>query len=470
LSDRSSVRSALDRGVHHAQAFLDSLDTRPVGSPATADALRARLCKPLADAGLDPAQVIDELVADADEGLHGNAGGRFFAWVLGGAVPSSLAADWLTSAWDQNAGMFAVSPAAAIVEEACGLWLKDILRLPESASFALVTGCQMAHATGLAAARNAVLRRANWDVEQDGLFGAPAIRLFTSTECHTTVTRAARFLGIGSGAVSFLPTDEQGRLSPEALAQALDQHAGPSIVVLQAGDLNLGVFDDFERLIPLARHRGAWVHVDGAFGLWAAASPSRRHLLKGVDQADSWATDAHKWLNVPYDSGLAFVADPEAHRAAMTSRASYMMDKGLAREQVDFTPEFSRRARGFPIYAALRELGRQGVADLIDRTSDHCRALVHGIGALVGAERLSDPQINQGLVRFLDPRPGATEADHAARTDAVVERLNASGEVFVGTLDWRGMRVMRISVCSWRTTDEDVARSIEAVRAVLAGF
>jgi len=466
----AALAGALDRALVHAKTFLAGLDERPVGSPLTADALRAALIKPLDDAGIEPARVIDELVRDADAGIHASVGGRFFAWVLGGTLPSALAADWMTSVWDQNAGMFAVSPSSAIVEEACGVWLKDVLRLPSDASFALVTGCQAAHTTGLAAARHAVLTRHNWDVEKDGLFGAPAIRIFTSSECHTTVTRAARLLGLGAASVEFIPADEEGRLPPEALEAALTTHAGPKIVVLLAGDLNLGVFDDFERIVPIAHAAGAWVHVDGAFGLWAAASPTRRHLLKGVEAADSWATDGHKWLNVPYDSGLAFVADAEAHRAAMTSRASYMMDQGVAREQVDFNPEFSRRARGFPIYAALRELGRDGLAELIDRTSEHCVAIARGIGALEGAEQLSEPQINQALVRFPDARPGATEADHAARTDAVIARLNADGEVFFGGVDWRGKRAMRISVSCWRTSDADVAWTVEAVRQALAAI
>ncbi|MBS0295590.1 MAG: aspartate aminotransferase family protein [Proteobacteria bacterium] len=464
----AALTKTLERALVHAKAFFEGLGERRVGSDLTADALRRTLGKPLAERGVDPGQVIDELVRDADAGLHASVGGRFYAWVLGGSLPAALAADWLVSVWDQNAGMFAVSPSSAIVEEVAGGWLKDVLRLPEHASFAFVTGCQAAHTVGLAAARWRVLNRHNWDVEKDGLFGAPSIRIFTSSECHTTVTRAARLLGMGSGCVEFIPADDQGRLPPEALREALKTHAGPKIVVLLAGDLNLGVFDDFERLVPIAREAGAWVHVDGAFGLWANASGRRRHLLKGVEACDSWATDGHKWLNVPYDSGIAFVADSEAHQAAMTSRASYMMDEGVAREQVDFNPEFSRRARGFPIYAALRELGREGLEAMIDRTSDHCAAIAAGIGALDGAEQLSVPEINQALVRFLDPKPGATEADHARHTDAVIARINADGEAFFGGVDWRGKRAMRISVSCWRTDEADVALTIEAAREALA--
>ena len=388
---------------------------------------------------------------------------------MGGTLPASLGADWLCSAWDQNAGMFAVAPATTIVEEVAGDWLKDVLHLPKDASFALVTGCQMAHTTCLASARHALLARRGWDVEVDGLAGAPRIRILTSTEVPPTVTRAARLLGLGSKAIEYIDVDEQGRLPGDSLRAKLAESDAPTVVVLQAGDLNLGRFDDFEALVPIAHEAGAWVHVDGAFGLWAAVSKKRRPLLKGVERCDSWATDAHKWLNVPYDCGLAFVADAEAHSSAMTARASYMMKEADAvREQVDFTPEFSRRARGFSVYAALRELGRNGLEDLIDRSSDYCRGLAHGIGALDGAERLTDPEINQALVRFLDPKPGATEADHARRTDAVIAAINKGGEAFFGGVDWRGKRAMRISVVCWRTREADVARTVEAVKAAMA--
>jgi glutamate/tyrosine decarboxylase-like PLP-dependent enzyme len=460
--------AALDLAVRRAYEWLASLDERPVGAPASADQLRAQLRKVLTDEGLDPIQVVDELARDVEGGLHCVAGPRFFAWVMGGTLPASLAADWLCSAWDQNAGMFAVSPAPAIVEEVCGAWLKDVLRLPQTSSFALVTGCQAAHTTCLAAARHRLLAREGWDVEADGLAGAPRLRILASTEMHATVTRSARLLGLGAKSIELIGVDDEGRLPPAALRAKLAESKAPTVVALQAGDLNLGRFDDFATLVPIAHDAGAWVHVDGAFGLWAAVSEKRRHLLKGVEHCDSWATDAHKWLNVPYDSGLAFVADAEAHFGAMTQRASYMMDWGAVREQVDFNPEFSRRARGFAVYAALRELGRKGLEEMIDRTSDCCRGLAYGIGALDGVERLTDPEINQALVRFLDPRPGATEQDHARRTDAVIAAINKRGEAFFGGVDWRGKRAMRISVVSWRTHERDVTRTVEAVRAALA--
>jgi glutamate/tyrosine decarboxylase-like PLP-dependent enzyme len=456
---------SLERAFHHARRYLASLDERPAAAPAGADALRRGFFRDLPDEGCDPAEVIDELVAAAEPGLHGNAGGRFFGWVIGGVLPAALGADWLTSVWDQNATAFAVSPAGAIVEEAVGVWLKDLLGLPAGASFALVTGCEMAHVTCLLAARNGLLAQRGWDVERQGLFGAPRIRIVTSDLHHPTLDRAARFVGFGADAIVNLPAGEDGTLPPDALAAALEGE-GPTIVVLQAGELNTGAFDDFQALVPIAHRAGAWVHVDGAFGLWCAASPGRRRLVEGVEAADSWATDAHKWLNTPYDCGLAFTAHPDAHRASMQQHASYMA-VSPARDQSLWTPEYSRRARGFAVYAALRELGRKGLADLIDRTSEHCRALTYGIGALEGAEQLSDPKINQGLVRFLDLSPHAAPEDHDRRTEAVIRAVCASGKAFFGPVTWRGMRAARVSVCNWRTTGADIERTIAAVAAAL---
>jgi glutamate/tyrosine decarboxylase-like PLP-dependent enzyme len=458
--------AALERAFEHASAFLEALDQRPAGAPADAQALRRRFFRELPEAGADPAEVIDELAAAADAGLHGSAGGRFFGWVIGGALPSALAADWLAGAWDQNATAFAVSPASAIVEEAAAVWLKDVLGLPAQASAAFVTGCTMAHVTCLLAARHALLEREGWDVEAQGLSGAPRLRVLASDQHHVTVDRAVRFIGLGSAAIVNLPTGEDCRMRPEALEQALADGAGPTIVCLQAGDLSTGAFDDFETLIPIAHRAGAWVHVDGAFGLWAAVSPDYRHLTRGVEAADSWATDGHKWLNAPYDSGLAFTAHPQAHQAAMTQRASYMPETE-GRDQLDWNPEFSRRARGFAVYAALRELGRNGLAGLIERTCRHCRSLTSSVASLPGAELLAEPIINQGLVRFLDSRPGAAEADHDRRTDAVIEAVRRSGEAFFGGVTWRGRRAMRISVCNWRTSEADVARVVAAVAAAL---
>jgi glutamate/tyrosine decarboxylase-like PLP-dependent enzyme len=464
----TQTHAALDRAYYHAARWLDGLDTRAVNATTTLEQLRTRLGVPLEEHGADPARIVDDLAAATEGGLLGSPGGRFFAWVIGGTLPSALAADWLTSAWDQNAGMYATAPAAAIAEEVAGGWLLEMLELPRDASFAFVTGCQMAHFTALAAAREGVLRAAGWDVEKDGLFGAPRIRVLANETRHSSVDRALRFLGIGERAVCPIPTDDAGRVTEAALEKALAANSGPTIVVLAAGDLNTGVFDSFRTLVPIAKAAGAWVHVDAAFGLMARASKSKRHLVDGIELADSWAADAHKWLNVPYDSGIAIVRDRAAHNAAMTVRASYLVESDVARDEVDWNPEFSRRARGFALYAALRELGREGLAALIDRCCAHCHAIVTGIGALPGAEMLWEPELDQGLVRFLDPRPGATDADHDAHTDAVIAAINATGEAFFGGVTWKGRRAMRVSVVNWRTNDADVERTIDATRRVLA--
>jgi glutamate/tyrosine decarboxylase-like PLP-dependent enzyme len=466
----------LDAAFTQAVNHLESLDQTSVAATVDLDTLRARISKPLARTGVAPEQVIQELNADIAGGLLGSAGGRFFGWVIGGTLPAAVGADWLTSVWQQNSALYACSPAAAVVEETVGVWLKEILGLPSQASFALVTGCQMAHVTCLAAARHALLRNRGWDVESQGMFGAPAIRILSSTECHGSFERAVRLLGFGQSQVKLLPADDQGRLIPEALEDELRKDAAaPTLVLLQAGDINIGAYDEFEKLIPIAKRYGAWVHVDGAFGLWAGASPRFRHLVKGIAAADSWATDGHKWLNVPFDSGFAFVADAEAHRASLSIRASYLTHASDARDQVDWNPEWSRRARGFPAYAALRQLGRDGVAELVERCCRHAYSLTTRIGALPGAEVLWEPTINQGLVRFLDPQPGSSfsgglrpdEEAHDRRTDEVIAAILKTGEAFFGGTTWRGRRAMRISVTNWRTTDADVDRVVKAVARVL---
>ncbi len=330
-------RTVLERAFTHALHYLEYLDQTSVSATASPADLRTRLARPLAQEGMDAVHVIDELVADVDGGVVGTAGGRFFGWVVGGAVPASLAADWLTSTWDQPTALYASGPAEAVIEEVCGQWLKELLGLPLVASFALVTGCQMAHVTCLAAARHALLDRHGWNVERKGLAGAPHIRIVSSNQRHGSIERAVRVLGLGSDNVVDLPVNEKGQLEARTLSQALqeDRHR-PAIVVLQAGDINIGAYDPFAELIPIAHESGAWVHIDGAFGLWAAASPRYRHLLAGVTQADSWATDGHKWLNVPYDCGYAFVADSKAHWASMSHRASYLTHDTEARDQIDW--------------------------------------------------------------------------------------------------------------------------------------
>ncbi len=469
MKTNSPYRPVLEQTLGHALAYLDALDSASVVPTATLAELRARLTRPLNDESLVAEQVIEDLVHDSEGGVIGSAGGRFFGWVIGGSVPAALAADWLTSTWDQNATLYACGPNLAVIEEICGAWLKDLLGLPASASFALVSGCQMAHVTCLAAARHSLLARQGWDVERQGLAGSPRVRILTSGERHGSIERAVRLLGLGTGNIVDLPTDEQGRLRVSALADALEGNASqPTIVTLVAGDLNIGAYDPFAEIIPLAHEHGAWVHVDGAFGLWANTSPRYRSLLRGVEGADSWATDGHKWLNVPFDSGYAFVADPDAHRAAMSYRASYMTHDDDARDAFDWTPEWSRRGRGVTTYAAIRQLGRNGITDLIERSCRHASAIVTRLGELDGAEIVWQPQVNQGLLRFLDRRPGATEADHDRRTDEVIDAIAATGEAFFSGATWRGKRCMRVSVVNWQTSDCDVERAVQAVGKVLA--
>jgi glutamate/tyrosine decarboxylase-like PLP-dependent enzyme len=463
---RSLFQGPLSAAFHYATEYVASASERPVAATADLATLRKRLAVPLGDDGVDATRVIEELVRSVEGGVITSSGPRFFGWVIGGSLPAALAADWLTSTWDQNAGLFTTAPAAAVVEEVAGAWLKELLGVPTAASFALVTGCQMAHATCLAAARHALLAKRGWDVEQEGLAGAPAIRILTSTEKHGTILRTVRLLGLGERQIVNLAADENGCLCADALRSALESSDAPAIVVLQAGDLHIGAFDNFAELIPIAKTFGAWVHVDGAFGLWVAASARLRHLMKGAEAADSWATDGHKWLNVPYDCGYAFVADREAHRASMSHHAAYLTHDEAARDEMDWNPEFSRRGRGFATYAALRQLGRAGVAELVERCCDVAHALTTRIGALEGAEILWVPQINQGLVRFVDARDGSAAACDAF-TERVMVEILASGEAFFTGTTWRGMRAMRVSVSNWQTSMKDVDRVVVAVEAIL---
>ena len=447
-----SERELLRRTADHAADFLETLETRPVRPEASADELFATLGGPLPERGSDPQSVVDALVDDAGPGIVGIPSGRYFGFVIGGAVPAAVAADWLTSVWDQNAGLYAGGPSAAVVEEVCRGWLAELLGLPAGVSVAYVTGCQMAHVTALAAARHQVLAQAGWDVARDGLAGAPPIRVVVGAKRHVTIDRALRLLGIGATSLEVVPVDDQGRMRLDELRLG----DGPAIVCGQAGEVNTGAFDDLEAIADAAAEAGAWFHVDGAFGLWAAASPALRHLLKGSERADSWATDGHKWLNVPYDSGLAFCAHPDAHRAAMSVTASYLVHSGDDRErdQVDWTPEFSRRARGFPIYAAIRSLGRAGIAELVEGCCTNARrfaALLEAGGATV----LNDVVLNQVLVRLGD----------GDRTREAIARVQQDGTCWLSGTDWNGEHAMRISVSNWRTTAEDVERSAAAILA-----
>src|SRR5215217_5282250 len=398
------TEQALEAAAASATQFLRGLASRPVPARADAGELAARLGGPLPDGPSDPAEVVAQLAKLADDGLVASAGPRYFGFVVGGSLPAALAADWLTSAWDQNAGLFVLGPAAATVEDVAAGWLLELLGLPPTATTGFVTGGLGANFSGLAAARNAVLAGAGWDVERDGLIGAPPVEVVVGAERHVTIDIALRYLGLGSGRLRVVPADDQGRMDAAALPEVLAACKGPTIVCAQAGNVNTGAFDPLAAICAAGHDHGAWVHVDGAFGLWAGASPALRHLVAGVEQADSWATDAHKWLNVPYDSGLVFVAHPQAHLAAFAKVASYLTPgQGGERDPDGFVPEGSRRARGFPVWAALRSLGRSGVAELVERCCGHARRFADALAAADGVEVLNQVVLNQVLVRFPDP-------------------------------------------------------------------
>ena len=460
----------LQQCATYARKYLEQLDQDSVHASATTEELRAAIAQPLPQHGMNPSGVLDEIVTRTSGGHLGSAGGRFFAWVIGGGLESAVAADWMTSVWDENAALSTCAPAASIVEETVGEWLKELLHLPTEASFALTSGCQMAHFTCLASARCAVLRDAGWDVNRQGLCGGPKIRILAGSQRHGTNDRAARFLGLGEDSIIEVDTDESGRIRVDAFQIAIEDAEAPTIVILNAADLNTGSFDRFAELIPLAKRRRAWTHVDGAFGIISRASSDKFRLSQGLELADSWATDGHKWLNVPFDSGLAFVRDHEAHRDSMALSASYVSSTGDIRNAMDWTPEWSRRGRGYALYAALLELGQVGVASLVDRCCRHAVALVDGIGNLPNTEILWRPHLNQGLIRFLNPHPDASNLAHDKRTTEMIDAINHTGEAFFSGTTWQGQRAMRVSVVNWRTTDEDVQRTVSAVERVNAGL
>jgi glutamate/tyrosine decarboxylase-like PLP-dependent enzyme len=415
---------------------------------------------PVPEGPTDPQEVVAELASVGGDAAVASPSGRYFGFVIGGAVPAALAADWLTSTWDQNAGLYVIGPAAAVAEEVAGFWLADLLQLPRATSFAFVTGTQMAHATALAAARNHVLAQAGWDVERDGLTGAPRIRVLAGEKVHSTLPRALRLIGLGTGSIVSVGVDAQGRIRPDALRGALAAGDGPAIVCAQAGEVNTGSFDPFEPIADACEEAGAWLHVDGAFGLWAAATPRFAHLTAGAERADSWAVDGHKWLNVPYDSGIALCARPEPHRRAMSMRAEYLIhsDEGGPRDEVDWTPEASRRARGFTVYAAIRSLGRSGIAKMIERGCDHAARFAREIAAVPGAEVLNDVVLNQVLFRF--------ESDE--RTTQILGRVQQSGEAWMSGTAWDDRQAIRLSVSNWQTSDEDIDRTLAAFRTAAA--
>ena len=441
------MRALLNLTAETAARYLENLEDRSVApSPAALMGL-TELDEPLPERPMEAGCVLETLDRIGSPATMGMAGRRYFGFVIGGSLPAALASNWLAGAWDQCPGLFAASPVGTVLEEVSLGWLLDVLKLPARSGGAFVTGATVANFTALAAARHAVLARAGWDVEADGLFGAPPITVVVGDEAHPSLIKALGMLGLGRSRVMRVPVDGQGRM----LAAEIPPLSGPAIVCMQAGNVNTGAFDPAAEICSRARLSGAWVHVDGAFGLWAAASPKYAHLVDGVADADSWATDAHKWLNVPYDSGLGFVRDAAALKSAMSVTAAYL-PQGGHREPSQYTPELSRRARGVEIWAALKSLGRSGVADLIER---NCRLARRFAEALQqgGCEILNEVVLNQVLVSFGD----------AARTRQVIEQVQREGTCWCGPTEWQGRTAMRISVSSWATRDEDVERSVTAI-------
>jgi glutamate/tyrosine decarboxylase-like PLP-dependent enzyme len=449
----------LNAAAAHAERFLLALDERPVEARANASRIRETLGAALAERGEDPEAVIEALAVGADDGIVASAGPRHFGFVIGGALPAALAADWLVSAWDQCAAFHSLSPAAAAIEEIAAGWILDLLGLPAGAGVGFVTGGQAANTTGLAAARHAVLDRCGWDVEQKGLIGAPPVNIVCGEQAHATLFNALRLLGLGAQTATRIPVDAQGRMLGAALEESLRSLEGPTIVCAQAGNVATGAFDPFEPIAAACAARGAWLHVDGAFGLWAAAAPSTRALVRGVERADSWAVDAHKWLNVPYDSAMAIVADADVHRAAMGLAASYLVADPAQRDSTNYVPESSRRARAVPVYAALRSLGRSGVAELVERNCAHARRMAARLAEIPRARVLNDVVLNQVLVAF----EGGDEANRAA-----VAAVQREGTCWLGGTEWEGRAVMRLSFSNWATTDADVDRSADAIAAAVS--
>jgi len=458
-------RSVLDTAHRIATRYLDDVAARHVGSHATPGALAKALGGPLPAGASDPVEVLQQLAVRADPGLVASAGPRYFGFVTGGAVPVTVAADWLCSAWDQNGSLFVASPAVAVIEDIVSAWLLELLGLPNSANVGFTTGCHMANFTCLAAARHEVLRRAGWNVEAQGLQRAPRVRVIAGGEVHISAVGALRYLGFGTDEIEIIPADGQGRMRADLLEAALatsDGSAGtPTIICAQAGNVSTGASDPIDAIVNSAHARGAWVHVDGAFGLWAAAVPELRSQLTGIEHADSWATDAHKWLNVPYDSGLAIVAHAAPHRAAMSMKASYLQ-RGTDEERIsmDWVPESSRRSRVLPLYALIRTLGRDGIAAMVRRNCALARRIAARLSAEPGVTLLNDVVLNQVLVQFTDD----------TTTHQVIERVQVEGTCWAGGAFWQGRQAMRISVSNWSTTEQDIDRSAEAILRCYQGL
>ena len=457
----SETPRSLTRAAALAADYLAGLDERPVGRQVDLPALRAAMGGPLPDGPTDPVAVIEALAAAADPGIVATAGPRFFGFVIGGSLPAALGADWLTSAWDQNAAFYVTSPAASVAEEVAAGWLVELLELPAGTSVGFASGATMANFTALAAARHAVLARVGWDVERLGLQGAPPVTVVTHAGSHATVYASLQMLGLGreGDRVRRVDADDQGRMRADALRAELATIDGPVIVCAQAGNVNTGAFDPFTDIEPIVHEHGGWLHIDGAFGIWAAAVPSLRDRMRGHDLADSWSTDAHKWLNVPYDSGLVFVRDAAAHQAAMTFGAAYYVESdGATRDPYNWVPESSRRARGFTVLAALRSLGRRGLVDLIERDCALARRMAERLAAAPGVTILNEVVLNQVLVGF--------ETDEL--TQAVIGAVQRDGTCWLGGTTWAGRAAMRVSVSGWQTTEDDADRSVDAILRCLA--
>ena len=442
------MRKLLEQAAQRSIAYLENIDSRHVAPTAQAVAELARLDEALPEDPTEPEITLGMLDDLCSPATMATAGPRFFGFVIGGSLPIALAANWLAGAWDQNSALYNVTPATAHLEQLALRWLLGLFSFPEECAGAFVTGATMANFSALAAARNSVLRRADWNVEADGLIGAPPVTVVVGAEAHPTLIKSLGLLGLGRSRVIKVPVDSQGRMR----ADSLPSLTTPAIVCLQAGNVNTGSFDPLAEICQAAHASGAWVHVDGAFGLWAAGVPSLAHLTTGIENADSWATDFHKWLNVPYDSGLALVRDPEALRAAMAVTAEYLPTSSPFRNPSDYTPELSRRARGVEVWAALRSLGRKGLVDLVERTCRHARRLAEGLRS-GGYHVLNDVVLNQVLVAFGD-------ADTTLR---VVSDIQKDGTCWCGPTVWQGQTAMRISVSSWATKEDDVERSLDSI-------
>jgi len=450
---------ALARAYELSVAYLHSLEERHVGPTADARGIRERLRSELTDAGEDAEAVVADMAEALDPGIVASTGPRYYGFVIGGALPAASAADLLTTAWNQNGALHALSPAAAAAEEIAGEWMLDLLGLPADASVGLPTGAGLGNAVGLAAARHRLLASAGWDVEASGLYGAPEIVVMIGEEAHATVLTALQYLGFGRERVTRIAVDEQGQIRAAALGEAVARldPSTPLLVIAQAGNVNTGGFDPVGEIADqLASHHNAWLHVDGAFGLWAAVSPDLRHLVAGVEKADSWSTDAHKWLNAGYDCGFVAVRDPDAHRSAMAATAAYLM-RSDQRESWEYVFDSSRRARGFALYAAIRSLGRDGIREMVERCCRLTRRMADQLAA-GGVEILNDVVLNQVLARFGDDQ----------RTQAVIAKVQADGTAWMGGTSWHGLGAMRISVSNWSTTEADADASVQAILHALA--